>query len=142
MPAEPSAHRIRLRGPWDVRPHTGDAPAGRMTVPGTLRDGGWAGFTGRVSFYRRFGRPSNLSPAETVRLVLDQVPGLAEVRLNDERLGPLVGAESFDVTNRLAERNTLEVVLDATDDACGLVGDVVLEITPPAPDSRSSPSGG
>jgi hypothetical protein len=140
MPAEPSAHRIRLRGPWDVRPQ-GGAPAGRMTVPGTLRDGGWEGFAGRVSFYRRFGRPSNLTPAETVRLVFEGIVGPAEVRLNDENLGRIDGTASFDVTKCLAERNTLEVTLDAADDACGIVGEVVIEIIPSAPASRSSPQG-
>ena len=128
MPAEPSSHRIRLRGPWDVRPHTADAPAGQMTVPGTLRDGGWAGFTGRVSFYRRFGRPSNLAPAETVRLVFERVVGPTEVRLNDEFLARFAQSGSFDVTDQLAERNTLEVTIEAADDGCGIVGDVVLEI--------------
>src|SRR5262245_39476979 len=130
MPAEPSAHRIRLRGPWDVRPHSGDVPAGRMTVPGTLRDGGWAGFAGRVSFYRRFGRPSNLSPAETVWLVFERVVGSTEVRLNDELLARLTQTGSFDVTDQLAERNTLEVTVEAADDGCGIVGDIVLEIHP------------
>jgi hypothetical protein len=99
-----------------------------MTVPGTLRDGGWAGFAGRVSFYRRFGRPSNLSPAETVWLVFEHVVGSTEVRLNDELLARLNETGSFDVTHLLTERNQLEVTLDATDDACGIVGDVVLEI--------------
>ena len=141
MPAEPSSHRIRLRGPWDVRPHSGDVPAGRMTVPGTLRDGGWAGFTGRVSFYRRFGRPSNLSREETVRLVFEHVVGPTEVRLNGELLARLTGTGSYDVRELLADRNTLEVTIDAADDSCGIVGDVVLEITPPAPASRSSPPG-
>src|SRR5262249_19649058 len=98
MPAEPSAHRIRLRGPWDVRPHAADVPAGRMTVPGTLRNGGWAGFAGRVSFYRRFGRPSNLSPGETVRLVFEHVVGPTGVRLNEEVLARLTGSGSYDVT--------------------------------------------
>jgi hypothetical protein len=129
MPKEPSPHRIRLRGPWDVRPHAGDAPAGRMTVPGTLRDGGWTGFAGRVSFYRRFGRPSNLAPTEMVRLVFERIVGPAEVRLNDDALGLLAERGSFEITKRLAKRNTLEVIVDAADDGCGIVGDVTLEIS-------------
>jgi hypothetical protein len=128
MPAEPSAHRIRLRGPWEVRPHADGVSAGTMTLPGTLRDGGWAGFTGRVSFYRRFGRPSNLGPKETVWLVFENVVGRAAVRLNDEDLGPVNGTGSFEVTDRLAARNSLEVIVDATDDRCGIAGQVVLEI--------------
>jgi hypothetical protein len=122
-------HRIRLHGPWEVRPD-GDAPAGRMTVPGTLRDGGWAGFAGRVSFYRRFGRPSNLSADETVWLVFENVVGPGQVRLNGEWLGSLAGAGSFDVTRRTRERNELEVIIEATDDGGGIVGSVWLEIRP------------
>ena len=99
-----------------------------MTIPGTLRDGGWAGFAGRVSFYRRFGRPSNLSAGESVRLVFERVVGPADVRLNEQRLGPLGGAGSWDVTGRLAGRNGLEVVIEAADDGCGIVGDVWLEV--------------
>src|SRR5262245_8125262 len=128
MPAEPSAHRIRLRGPWQVRPHAADAAAGTMTFPGTLRDGGWAGFAGRVSFYRRFGRPSNLGARETVWLVFESVVGRATIRLNDEDLGTLDGAGSFEVTGRLAARNTLEVAVDAANDGSGITGEVALEI--------------
>ena len=123
------AHRIRLHGPWDVRPHAG-GPAGRMTVPGTLRDAGWTGFAGRVSFYRRFGRPSNLTDRETIWLVFEGVVGPAEVRLNDEPMGRLDRAGSFDVTGRLSERNTLEVVVEAADGRCGLGGEIRLEIRP------------
>jgi hypothetical protein len=128
MPAEPSAHRIRLRGPWEVRPHAEGAPAGTMTVPGTLRDGGWTGFAGRVSFYRRFGRPSNLGPKENVWLDFERVVGRAEIRLNNQALGPVDGAGSFEVTGLLAARNSLEVIVEATDDGCGIAGEVALEI--------------
>ena len=128
MPAEPPPHRIRLRGPWEVRPHAADIPPGRMTVPGTLGDGGWTGFAGSVSFYRRFGRPSNLTPTERVWLVFERVIGTAEVCLNDESLGAIDGHGRFDVTERLAKRNVLEVVVVAADDGCGIAGDVVLEI--------------
>jgi hypothetical protein len=99
-----------------------------MTIPGTLRDGGWAGFAGRVSFYRRFGRPSNLGPKESVWLVFERVVGRAEIRLNDEDLGPVDGAGSFEVTGRLAARNSLEVIVEAADDGCGIADEVVLEI--------------
>src|SRR5262245_22601536 len=130
MPAELPVHRIRLRGPWDVRPHASDAAAGTMTIPGTLRDGGWTGFAGRVSFYRRFGRPSNLETQETVWLTFESVVGRAVVHLNDEDLGPLDGEGSFEVTSRLAARNALEVIVEAADDVCGIAGEVALEIRP------------
>lgn len=122
------AHRIRLRGPWEVRA-AGRSP-GRMIVPGTLRDGGWAGFIGRVSFYRRFGPPSNLTDRESVWLAFEKVLGPAEVWLNGGRLGSLLGAGSFEATKSLAARNSLEVIVEATDDRCGVVGDVWLEIRP------------
>jgi hypothetical protein len=128
MPAEPTPHRIRLRGPWDVRPHAADVSPGRMTVPGTLRVGGWVGIAGHVSFYRRFGQPSNLTATERVWLVFERIVGSAEVRLNDEPLGPIDGSGAFDVTEQLVKRNVLEVVVVAADDGCGIVGDVVLEI--------------
>ena len=85
-------------------------------------------FAGRVSFYRRFGRPSNLSAGETVWIVCEKVVGPAEVCLNGERLGPLEGTGSFDITRRLAARNDLELGLQATDDGCGITGEVWLEI--------------
>jgi len=128
MSAEPPVHRIRLRAPWQVRPHVENVPVGTMTVPGTLRDGGWDGFAGRVSFYRRFGRPSNLGAKETVWLMFDCVVGQAEVRMNDEPLGALDRTGAFDVTRLLTMRNSLEVIVDATDDACGIAGEVTLEI--------------
>ena len=128
MPAEPTPHRIRLRGPWDVRPHAADVSPGRMTVPGMLRDGGWVGIAGHVSFYRRFGRPSNLASTERVWLVFERIVGPAEVRLNEDPLGTLEGSGAFDVTDRLANRNVLEVVVVAADDGCGIAGEVVLEI--------------
>jgi hypothetical protein len=99
-----------------------------MTLPGTLRDGGFSGLTGTVRFCRRFGRPTNLGAGERVWLVFEAIAGQAEVELNDARLGPVAGAGRFDVTDRLAERNLLTVVLPAADDEGGIVGDVVLEI--------------
>jgi Glycosyl hydrolase 2 galactose-binding domain-like len=126
--AVPDPHRIRLRGPWDVRPHAAGARPGRMTVPGTLRAGGWPGYVGPVSFYRRFGRPSNLGTGDRVRLAFAGVTGRAEVLLNGERVGEVAGAGVVDVTDRLRERNELEVVVAAADEGCGIVGDVVIEI--------------
>ena len=130
----PDPYRIRLHGPWEVRPHAGGAP-GRMTVPGTLRDGGWVGYVGLVSFYRRFGRPTNLETGDRVRLAFDRVTGAAEVYLNGERVGGIDGVGTFDVTDRLRERNEVEVVVTVTSDECGIVGDVVIEIEAQGPAS-------
>lgn len=131
----PDPYRIRLRGPWEVRPHAADASVGQMIVPGTLRDGGWPGYVGPVSFYRRFGRPTNLGTGDRVRLAFEGVTGAAEVYLNGERVGGLTGAGSFDVTEQLRERNELEVVVAATDDQGGIVGEVVIEIAAQGPAS-------
>lgn len=124
----PEPHRIRLRGPWEIRLHTRRASIGWMTVPGTIRDAGWARYVGTVSFYRRFGKPSNLGTGDRVRLAFERVTGPAEVRLNDEPIGDLTVSGSFDVTGRLRERNMLAVEMTAMDDECGIVGDVILEI--------------
>jgi len=124
----PEPHRIRLRGPWEVRLHTADAYVGWVNVPGTVRDADWAGYVGQVSFYRRFGRPTNLETGDRVRLAFERVTGDAEVYLNGQRLGDFNGTASVDVTDRLLERNRLEVVVTITNDDCGIVGDVVMEI--------------
>lgn len=99
-----------------------------MTIPGTLRDGGWENFTGHVVFHRRFGLPSNLDADERVWLFLEQVAGSARVWLNLDLLGNIEGSARFDITTQLAVRNDLRVELDARDDLCGIVGEVVLDI--------------
>lgn len=124
----PDPYRIRLHGPWEVRPHAAGAPAGRMTVPGTLGAGGWVGYVGPVSFYRRFGQPSNLGTCDRVRLAFAGVTGLAEVYVNGDPLGGLDGSGTFDVTEKLRTRNELEVLVEAANDECGIVADVVIEI--------------
>lgn len=121
-------YHIRLRGPWEVVPHAPGATRGRMTIPGTLRDGGWPGYVGPVSFYRRFGKPSNLGTDDRVRLAFERVTGSAEVFLNGESLGPLDVAGTFDVAERLRERNEVEVRVQAAGDESGIVGAVALEI--------------
>jgi len=99
-----------------------------------------------VSFYRRFGRPSNLSEHESVWLVFERVAGRGTVILNDTLLGELEESGSFDVNGRLNKRNQLELRVDAPDDNAGIVGEVALEIRatsppPTAPVSRSSRPG-
>lgn len=86
-----------------------------------------------MSFYRRFGKPNNLGTTDRVRLAFERVTGLAEVFLNGERLGSLVGGGAFEVTEQLRERNELEVRFRAADDARGIVGDVCVEIEPGRP---------
>ncbi|HJZ89280.1 MAG TPA: hypothetical protein VKE40_00310, partial [Gemmataceae bacterium] len=102
----------------------GEFPATRMPVPCTLRDGGWPGFGGKVFFYRRFGRPSNLSPDESVWLVFDRIIDQAWINLNDCYVGEVEGSGSFDVTARLDNHNRLFVVVETADDSGGIVGEV------------------
>ncbi len=99
-----------------------------MTIPGSLREGGWKDYAGRVSLHRSFGRPTNLAANERVWLVIEEVVGEAVVRLNEATLGAIAGHARIDVTSRLAIRNELVIEIDATADGCGIVGDVVLEI--------------
>jgi hypothetical protein len=122
------SHRIRLHGPWEVQPHHPHSPPGRMTIPGTLREGGWNGYVGGVLFVRRFGRPTNLDANEQVWLLFERVAGLATIRLNGELLGSTDGQAQFNVTERLAARNELLVDAEVADDCGGLVGSVILEI--------------
>jgi hypothetical protein len=123
-------HQIRLGGPWEVRFGNVGAMAGRMTIPGTLRAGGWPGYTGAVSFYRRFGRPTNLETGDRLRLAFTGVTGQAQIKLNGDALGTVTGNGTIDVTHRLRERNELEVVVDAKNDRCGITSDVFLVIEP------------
>jgi hypothetical protein len=121
-------YRIRLRGPWEVRPHVAGFPAGRMTIPGTLRAGGWAGYAGPVTFYRRFGRPSNLRTTDRIRLAFVGVTGRAEVRVNGEVLGTIDGSGVIEVKEWLRERNELELIVESYGDECGITGEVAVEI--------------
>ena len=122
------AHRIRLRGPWRVTIADGSQPPTQMAIPCSLREGGWVGVAGRVSFYRRFGRPSNLGPTESVWLVLEHLATKAEVRLNEKLMGDSASSREFDITGILLDRNEVSIAMQVADDAGGLVGEVVLEI--------------
>jgi hypothetical protein len=129
MSENEATHRIRLNGPWEVHPeaYAGDAPYGRMIVPTTLGESGWAGCRGHICLRRRFGKPTGLTN-ERVWLVFTGIAGQAKVALNDKSLGMVHSPLFIEITALLRERNELDVVLDAKDDQCGIVGDVVLEI--------------
>src|SRR5690242_8991569 len=95
-------HRIRLRGPWDCEPlaravkqadgRTEMVPEGlpppcRIIMPCRWSEGGLAGFTGRVRFRRRFGRPRHLDTHEAVWLTFAGVDATTLVVLNGTPLG-------------------------------------------------------
>ena len=132
-------HTIRLMGPWQceplarfVRSDQGTVVEETSALPAACRvalpcDGitvlGEA-FRGRVRYTRRFGRPGNLDPHESVFLVIESVDAHGEVRLNGQRLGEIRGGETrgdaptteFDVTKSLHERNELVIELETPPD--------------------------
>jgi hypothetical protein len=124
------AHIIRLRGPWDYRPlartailadgsgncEMADLPGpGRITMPadeGAVRD---ADSCGRVSYCRRFGRPTGLDAADRVELVIDRDDVLGCAALNGQALGEIAdGGQPWrcDITARLQPRNELVIEVE------------------------------
>jgi hypothetical protein len=85
-------HAIRLRHPWDQSPVAG----------------------GRLAYLRRFNRPTNLDPWETVTLEIDRAMFRGHITLNGVLLGPLEVGEFFsaDVTSQLQSVNELRVEVD------------------------------
>lgn len=106
-------HTIRLRAPWKR----------------------WQ--EGECSHWERpFGRPTNLSEDEVVRLVLRSDEARAVAVLNGKVLGNAPGV--YDVTGRLARRNTIVLRMEG-DDRIGCSGaepplDVRLEIASGLPE--------
>src|SRR6202035_3162802 len=77
-----TAHRIRLRGPWQLAPaaaNEGQTTTVRLPAPwSALFDGD----AGRVRLSRRFHRPTNLAPTDQISLVVSPLPLGAHVSLN------------------------------------------------------------
>ncbi|MCI0705753.1 MAG: hypothetical protein L0241_32225 [Planctomycetia bacterium] len=99
------SHRINLGPPWEVTP-----------------------VAGGVKHARKFGWPRTLDANERLWLVCEQVPGAAEVSLNDSPLGKISAAGPFaaEITVLLQPRN--EVVFSVTSDEP--LGAVSLEVRP------------
>jgi beta-galactosidase/beta-glucuronidase len=145
-------HTIRLRGPWEytvqsriegasdaasalVESNSNLPPSGRIVMPATWAESLGPEFRGRVEYRRRFGRPTGITPNESVWLVCDGAEASAAFSLNGDLLGSTAGPDSpaeFDVTTRLTERNELVAVVECTHCAGGLTGEVRLEIRPQA----------
>ena len=137
----PPLHTIRLRGPWELRPLLSESQQ-RDQLPGGEPRGfaadaitqqlpaNWdavlPGFRGTVRYTRRFGKPTNLEAQERVWLVVNDVAGSVTVILNGEK----VPDTFFDITDRLRERNLLQIDVTQMDPGqpAGLVGEVRLEI--------------
>ncbi|MCM2373879.1 hypothetical protein [Aporhodopirellula aestuarii] len=147
-------HRIRLRKPWtrhdrlctdtnetscsrqvDV-PDTGDPDTGDPEK----RSVASSDAVHRADYCRRFNRPSGLHAGERVELEVGAVSGrLDDVRINSRsifndgestRVHDEKGRESvrFDLTDRLADHNELEIRLLCDGEAPRLVGAVNLWI--------------
>jgi hypothetical protein len=121
-------HLIRLRGPWECEPLTGDPPpaARRITLPCRWADGGLPGYAGQVRFRRRFGSPTNLDDTERVWLTFAGIEGSATVALNGQPL-PFRADGEYEITTLLRPRNELVVEIDGPETG-GLWGEVALEI--------------
>lgn len=126
-------HRIRLRGPWECEPLTGEPPppARRMTMPCRWRDGGLGEFSGRVRCRRRFGLPRQIEAHERIWLTFEGIAGTADLALNGQSLGKSVTGPyplAYEVTALMQPRNELTVEVAAPDGDGGLWGEVALEI--------------
>lgn len=109
------SHPIRLHGPWQFTVLATAPPrGGQVTFPCPLGELAPLDFPGQVRLERRFGRPTNLDPSETVWLVLEGVAGNFELWLNGERIagpGASQAAIEYDITDRLLVRNELRLDL-------------------------------
>jgi hypothetical protein len=148
-------HSIRLRGPWQLEPlarfirqadgafqaATDDLPpSARETMPADWSASLGSDFLGRVRYHRVFQKPTGLDAGEHVFLVVEPPRSRGLVRLADCDVGEArVGhaPARFDITDRLQERNRLEIIVEhpaSRDGVCdnalpgGLVGEVRLEI--------------
>ncbi len=122
-------HRIRLRGPWECLPLDASAGSHAVTVkmPGRWQDQ-LGDIGGPVRLTRKFGYPGTIDDYERVWLTIAGVAGRAEVSLNGHALGILENEPGeYDVTQRLGERNRLEVVVHAPA-GHGWLDEVAMEI--------------
>jgi hypothetical protein len=133
-----TVHRIRLRGPWQLKATAADSPSSpqKIQLPapwGELFDSS----TRRVQLSRRFHRPTNLGPADRLSLVVDELPEGARVSLNGVSLGAETRYEEQPTvfpTPRLEPHNLLTVEFDVaqtTPPRGDLWGDVTLVISSP-----------
>jgi hypothetical protein len=134
-------HRIHLRGPWEVTgpwSHGDTNPHRSVTLPVA-----WQALfgtqAGTATFHRWFNRPTNLTSADRLTMVLTGVRGTGSARLNDGPWVPLVlDGTQAEIPLRLSlfqPRNRFEVELTfdptTTVEVGGLFDAVALEIDSP-----------
>ena len=118
-------HRIRLLGPWDCEPITLHQPPQHVTPPMVFHT---LGLRGQIRLTRRFGYPGRIDFYEHVWLTFADLTDGADIALNETVIGVgMAGAFEAEVTPLLAQRNCLEIVLDARSETAGL-GEVALEV--------------
>lgn len=146
-------HVIRLRGPWQYElaavaalPGATEskppaiAPSGSLRLPTDLYRLQEAGWTGPVTFRRRFNRPSGIRPVDQLFLVVEDATCAGEVSLNGHRLGvlsPDCPLTAFSILAVIAPHNELTIHSVAPGD---MPGAVWLEIRTPAPPATESAS--
>ena len=110
-----AAHRIELRGPWDVE--GGDAATSlpsRVQLPATWAEA-FGDFSGPVRLRRRFHRPSNLLSTDLIRIVCVAPGQGATVTLNGQALGAFeahVIESAFEIASVLQQSNQLLLELE------------------------------
>jgi hypothetical protein len=120
----------------------------RTTVPSDWGQALGVDFRGRVRYSRRFHQPTGMAEIERIDLVIERVDALGWVWLNGQLLGEIpLGFVEFreEIKERLERYNLLEVQVECpewreggtgephgqrTGRPGGLVGEVLLEITP------------
>src|SRR4051812_43546829 len=99
-----AAHRIELRGPWDVEAVDGLSKLpSRVQLP-TTWVGAFTDFSGPVRLRRRFHRPTNLQSADLVRLVCVAPGQRGALTMNGQPLGTFEahpGESTFEVAGLL-----------------------------------------
>ena len=114
-------HVIRLAGPWEYEVLRADAGAppsstsGRMQLPTAWQALLGGDFRGLIRLRRRFNRPTNLDPQETVWVVIEGSHLRCVAGLNGQSLGDLhddAALGEFEVTSELPMHNELTIDLE------------------------------
>ena len=132
------AHRMHLKGPWEIEIPAGSNPVAiprRVKLPASWQEL-FGDFRGSLRFCRRFHKPTNLDEHERVWLVFDGLGGLGRIHVNDHALGtigPAIPTGEFDITQLLQFTNCLHVDVEFIEPAAsaspgGLWAPVALEI--------------